>query len=484
VSNTQSAEKIRDAVRETAQGGKLRYVVLVGDAEPAGALDKDVRSRCVPTHLVKAKINVRWGSEPLIATDNPYADLDGDRVPDVAVGRLTADSKQELAVIVRKILAYERSKDFGPWRRQVDFVAGVGGFGALADSAIEMTAAKLITDGVPAAYSTSMTYGSWRSPYCPDPRRFHQATLARLNQGSLFWVYIGHGRHTSLDRVRVPGATHHILDCSDVRRLRCDCGAPIAVFLACYTGAFDKKEDCLAEEMLRAEGAPVAIVCGSRVTMPYAMATMGAQMLCEYFQRRRPTLGDVLLHTKRSMVLKHVKKSPNRKVIDTLAAVLSPSPDELAAERAEHVLLFNLIGDPLLRLQYPQEVKIKVAEYGTSGGQLKMSGTSPVSGTCTVELVCRRDRTKRPLRSRSRFEPTDEALIRYTDVYRQANDHCWARQTLRVGESDFRARLEIPASAVGPCHVRVSVEGEDGFALGAADVYVRRPEREAAATAE
>ena len=45
VSNTQSAEKIRDAVRETAQGGKLRYVVLVGDAEPAGALDKDVRSR-------------------------------------------------------------------------------------------------------------------------------------------------------------------------------------------------------------------------------------------------------------------------------------------------------------------------------------------------------------------------------------------------------------------------------------------------------
>ena len=127
------------------------------------------------------------------------------------LGRIPADSPAELSRIVAKILAYERSTDFGPWRQRVNLIAGVGGFSPLLDTVIETATSKLLTSGIPATYDTRMTYGSWRSPYCPDPRLFHAMTVERHNEGCLFWVYIGHGQATELDQVSIPGERFHIL---------------------------------------------------------------------------------------------------------------------------------------------------------------------------------------------------------------------------------------------------------------------------------
>ena len=148
----------------------------------------------LPTYKAKAKINLRWGSEPEIATDNWYADLDDDAVPDLAVGRLTADTKEELSLIVDKILAYERTDDAGPWRRRINLVAAAGRFGPLVDTAVETVTKKFLTNGIPPGYATTVTYGSWPSAYCPDPRNFHRISLGRLNEGCLFWVYVGDAR--------------------------------------------------------------------------------------------------------------------------------------------------------------------------------------------------------------------------------------------------------------------------------------------------
>ena len=97
VANTETSDGIRRRIREVAEGGDLRFVLLVGDADA----DAEQRRRCVPVHRAKAEVNVLWGSEPHIAADNWYADLDDDRTPDLAVGRLTADSPDELRRIGR-----------------------------------------------------------------------------------------------------------------------------------------------------------------------------------------------------------------------------------------------------------------------------------------------------------------------------------------------------------------------------------------------
>ena len=229
--------------------------------------------------------------------------------------------------VVAKIIAYEKSIDHGLWRQRINFVAGVGGFGGVIDSVIESTTRKFLTDGIPAGYTTCMTYGSWRSPFCPDPRKFHEVSLQQHNDGCLFWVYLGHGQHNSLDRVAVPGARFHILDVNDGNKLKNHNRAPIAIMLACYTAAFDAEEDCLAETMIHAPGGPVAVYGGSRVTMPYGMAVMGTSMMQEYFQDRPETLGLAILGAKQRMMApideSNALKNTNRLLLDANYRFLS-----------------------------------------------------------------------------------------------------------------------------------------------------------------
>ena len=467
------AGAIRDEIRQHARGGRLRSVLLVGDADPAQARDPKIRKRFVPTRHVAAKINIRWGSEPEIASDNWYADLDDDHVPDLAIGRLTADSPSELRVMVAKIVAYEKSRDFSAWRRQVNLVAGVGGFGALADRVLETATKRLIVDGVPSAYRTTMTYASWRSPLCPDPRAFHEATLDRLNEGCLFWVYIGHGHRYGLDQLHAGGRRYHIFDIRDTAKLNSRRGSPIACMLSCYTGAFDQPRDCLAEEMLREPGGPVAIFAGSRVTMPYAMSVLSLAMMKEMFEHRRATLGEVFLRAKQSLASTN-DTDETRRMLDVVAGAISPRPVDLAGERREHLHLFNLLGDPLLRLPHGKNVTIEIPPNAIAGKTLAINATSPIDGRATIELVVVRDRMTFAAPARDRLAQSPESLAKYTQVYERANDKRWVTKGIDVRQGRFRTTLAVPAKAHGACHVRIFVEGENGHALGAADVEIGR----------
>src|SRR5688572_10773214 len=58
--------------------GKLRFVLLLGDV------------KSVPADHRPVVATKRWESAPTIATDATYAHLDGDDVPDLAIGRYPA----------------------------------------------------------------------------------------------------------------------------------------------------------------------------------------------------------------------------------------------------------------------------------------------------------------------------------------------------------------------------------------------------------
>lgn len=472
IGNMRSAEGIRDEIRQLAAHGAVRYVVLVGGAKATDYRDPSARSRCVPTHYAPAKVDVLWGSETHIASDNYYGDLDDDQLPELAVGRLAAATPAELATIVGKTIAYEQSTDFGPWRRQLSLVAGLGGFGAMTDLIVESTARYFITQGIPESYCLDMAYASWRSPYCPDPRQFHKTTLESLNKGAWLWIYVGHGNPAELDQVRVPGGDFPILTADDAAGLQCRHGAAVALFLSCYAGAFDADDDCLAQRMLRAPGGPVAVLAGSRVTMPYGMAVMASELMEQCFRRRPATLGDAIVEAKRSMVKEPQAGDVRRATLDGLAAVFSPSKEQLAAERAEHVLLFNLLGDPLLRLRYPQPVRLTLGG-ATAGRRLSVGGVSPVDGPCTVELTVPRGTLTFPTPRRDDYPRDDEALKQFQEVYRHANDGQLAANATIVRGGRFQTALSVPKQAHGRCFVRVFVSGQVDCAAGAAAVEIK-----------
>jgi hypothetical protein len=469
ISSAGSADQIRGQIRQLAAGGSLRYLLLVGDADPQIATSAEIRRGSVPTHHARAEVNVRFGSEPEIATDNWYADLDDDRIPELAVGRLTADNAGELRDMVHKILAYESNDDFSRWRAQLHFVAGLGGFGAVNDTLLEAMAKSLIAEGVPASYSASMTYASWQSPYCPDPRRFRNVAVERLNEGGLLWIYLGHGQERTLDRVRVPGATFPILSCPDVPHVSCRHGAPIACFLSCYAGSFDQPQDCLAEDLLRHPGGPVAVFCGSRVTMPYAMTVMASELLDQFFSGERETIGEVILAAKRRMS-QPAASGGQRAAIEAAASALIPTGATLEAERLEHMDLFNLLGDPLLRLPRLENVALEVDELVEPGKTLTVTGQSSVDGTATVELVPRRGRLAFAAPKRRAFDPSE--LTEYDAIYSQSNSQKFATAEIKTEDGRFVAQLTVPSKAAGACEVRVFVEGQRACAAGAKAVRI------------
>ncbi len=477
VTNEGTPEQIRERIRAVGGPKAVRFVVLVGGANPRLLSDPNARRRSVPTHFQTAKVIDRWGPEKEIATDNWYADFDDDGVPDAAIGRLTVESVDELRAIVKKIVAYEKQPDYHRWRSRVNFVAGASGFSPIVDALLETTARQIISAGIPSGYETKFTYANWRSPFCPDPRLFHETLVDRLNEGSLFWVYMGHGRRTGIAPLRVPGGLVRCLDCGDADELHCTCGPgcgpPIALFFACYTGAFDSPQRCLADELLRADGGPVAVVAGSRTTMPYAMTVFGSELIGECFGDHAATLGEALLNAKRRLVGADRSGLDSRRlVMDALAKAASPQGSDLAAERLEHVALFNLIGDPLLQLHLPHEMTLTSKAAAAPNEAVALSGNSPCRGRCTIELVADQD-SNDSCRQRSRFDATADALTDYQRNYERANHPPICSTELTVEAGDFKTSLEIPPTVSGRCKLRAFVAGPNDCAVGSSPIEIR-----------
>lgn len=471
-----SAERIRETVARTAAEGALRHLLLVGDAPPAGVQPADAsRPMLVPTNVVPARIIQRFGPETDIAGDMGYADVDQDGRPELAVGRLAVDSPQELQAVIRKGVDYERRSPTGPWRQRINLIAGVGGFGLLTDAVLETAVRSCLTRGIPAAYRTSMTYASWRSPYCPDPRSFRNVTLDRLNEGCFCWVYIGHGYPQGLDHVRVPTGVAPILNVNDVRHVDCSQGTPIAIFLSCYAGAFDGATDCLAERLVASERGPVAALAGSRMTMPYGMTVLSDSLMDQMFRQKSETLGELVLAAKQKVWDDAARGASDHPWMDAVAGALSPKPHDLAGERREHLWLFNLLGDPLLRIAHPEPLELAVPAAIEAGESLVIEGQGEVAGECIVELTCRRGRLKSPPVPRTKFDGSDEGMAALDEAYRLANEDCFAYVTFHKAESRFTVRLVVPEEAKGACTVRVFVRGQESFAMGAAELQVQTP---------
>jgi hypothetical protein len=475
VSSKGSAEDVRTRIRGAVAGNLPRAILLVGDAPHSNAKGAKALPQQTPAFRLPAKVNIHWGGDPDLASDNPYADFDDDHIPDVAIGRLPADSAAELAGMVRKILAYEDNRNFGPWRSRINFVAGEGGFGTVTDNVLESAARKFITWGVPAPYRTTMTYGSWQSPYCPDPHKFHECCLERINEGCLFWVYIGHGSPQQVKQADFPDGRQPILSTADASRLNCGDAPPIAMFLACHTGAFASPRDCLAEELLRSPGGPVAVISGSNVTMPYAMSFLGREAMRECFENRRETVGELLFNAKRNIVSGY--SSPFWSATNALAASVSPVSFQPKEERREHLQLFNLFGDPTMKVRLPEAVQIAAPAISAPGETIHIVGQSPIDGEADIELVVRRDRFRNKLAERPRYEVGPNASKTFEAAYREANDPRLVTKKISVRNGRFETDLAVPIDAFGPCHVRIFVSGADGFALGASDISIQSDNR-------
>lgn len=410
-----SLDQIRQAVRAAAGGDSLTegfQLLLLGDCPVEGREGYDPGVEIPWFMTPQLDSNPDPTGRVRVPTDNFLADLveDPDRKPDIAVGRIPARTLPQARAALAKVKAYETAPA-GEWMRNLTFFAGEGRFGANIDSMLERLFTQFAERTISQDYNVRMTYANIKSSYAYAPSRFSAKVLDEANAGSLLLVYMGHGQRDRLDNmyVQVDGQRlkYPILTGEDVKSFNIDQGRlPVMLIVACETGHLDFEGECLAERIIFQDKAPVAVLASSRDSHPYANTLLQKAFISEITENRVATLGEAVMKAKRELV---EAKDPDRKQLETMAMFILPKKSERDDLNRSHISMYNLVGDPGLRLRYPTlrvnpSLSDKPASEAVPGGTLHLKVRVPGSALTdssdgkppalkwklSVELQCRR----------------------------------------------------------------------------------------------
>lgn len=274
---------IRDLLQQAATvwQGRPRFVLLAGDAsfDPKNYLglgDYDLLpTKLIPTAFLKTD------------SDDWFADLDQDGLPDLAIGRLPARSAQEAALLVAKLQVQAASLSPPPtdpaegWRQHVLLVSD-----RKAEFNFDATAAALASLVPPELTLQRVAVTELGSAARAE-------LLEALASGQLLVDYVGHGSEDLWSR-------EAILTSVDASALTNGPRLPFVVDMTCLNGLFaDLFVESLAEAFLKAPGGgAVAVWASSGLSEPGPQALMNQELLRQLFQAGPITIGEAVARAK------------------------------------------------------------------------------------------------------------------------------------------------------------------------------------------
>lgn len=296
-----------------------RYAVLVGEGTYDYRDLLGIGGNLVPAPLLTT-------ASGLYATDASFGDVDGDGLPEIAVGRIPVLTPAELEGYLLKLTLHETGATDASWRRSALLVADDADQGTDFRFASERLAERL-----PSAFDLTRLYLSETTPLA-----LKTGLVAALNSGAAFVHYYGHG---GLDRL----ADESLLTIGDLAALDHRDRTP---FFAAMTCAINRYEipgyPSLGEEMVRrARGGAVAVWSPAGLSGGGEATALAELLASAAFRAPSARLGDVLLETQGHFAVQ--------------------------GGSAEMLRLYLLLGDPALRLIPPQPEP--VAPGPPSGGE-------------------------------------------------------------------------------------------------------------------
>ena len=462
------AELCRDAKGEC-------HVLLVG--VPLAAETDDSARTVVPA--LKGTVG-RMRGEP---SDHVFGCLGKDLTPQVAVGRLPARSRAELASMIDKMLRFERDTSPERWRNDLTVLVGDPG----GNTAAEKGLANLVVGGMMAAqlgkldpvWSPRLVVHVPGSEFCVPDDRLRDTSLDYLKQGQIFSVYLGHSNATGFGSGNAPFLLRNHWE-----ELKIPRGNGVLVSCGCF-GCQVRGADGegYGQAAIRNPNGPVAVLGAHGES--YAIAgKLTAEALLSCLNRPQPPerLGEYWLAMQRGLA-----SDP----IDALTFWMFDQADgsrgraTLEEQRLEHLEMWMLLGDPAMTLPVRRAtLQLKVAspagptEEAAPGGGIVISGKLPAAlAGSRVQLT-----VARPLGSFTpglKSLPADAAQVREVMLanHKLANEVVLLDlQVAPEKDGQFAGVLQLPEKLPWPhLIIRASAATEKDSALGVLRLKVAKP---------
>ena len=251
-----------------------RYVLLVGDGsyDPRGHLGGGAFD-LLPSKLVDA-------GTVETASDDWFADFDGDGSADLAIGRLPVRTRAEAEAVVGKIVGHVP----GASDPSVLLVADRNG----PDGYNFEYATELLPPLLPAGVGVSRVYRGARAASAVKSQ-----IIAGVNAGPLVVNWMGHG---SVDVWTGEG----LLSSADAAALTNGGRLPLFVLMTCLNGYYvGPVQESLAEALLKAEGGgALAVWASTGLTEPEAQTRVNRELYRALFAEPGVRLGDAVRRAK------------------------------------------------------------------------------------------------------------------------------------------------------------------------------------------
>ena len=451
--------------RAALDSSRELFVLLLGDADYDWSGDTSL----IPTAQLTGWT---YAETDEITSDNEIADLDGDEMPDVALGRIPARTLAEAEAVLERTREMEGVYRPGAWNHQVNVFASEAGFGDFIDEIIEDAGFAAVRE-VPPEWQLSFTYARPGSPYAYPPATFSDRIYDLLNAGSVMMTYIGHGGEGDFDSVNWEGEWAPILDSSDLDRLDMTTRSSLLVIIACLTGSFDTG-DSLSEQFLHQPGGPVAIISATEVSHPLANGALVRELAYTTLVEELPTVGEVFLEAKRRLVT-----AADDPVRQEIAAFSTVDPNLATPEAQEdliyvHQHMYALFGDPAHRIEYVGgTVDIDIEEdvvMAEDEVRACFQVHGPPAGHAVVTLETSRETIGYNLEEWEMDDPDrDDAVVRN---YELANDKVLERWEGDYEGGGFGVTFPTSAEHSGTLYLRAYVYDDEHDAIGAAELFV------------
>jgi len=331
------------------------FLLLIGDDEPG--------KEGAPWYLpAKRKTLYRWRDvQPQeFASDAAWGDPDGKGVPAIPVGRIPARTREQVEVVVRKILAFEAQPPT-PADLNAAMWLGSPGYNAAIDAIATSLGVTMVQANGPPWLSPWFLSGNPADPLCGWPTAQAANFTRQMRQGGLLNVLMGHASPDAFTSMKLAGK-RFTYTAADAARWLGD-GSPVApmIFFSCWSGNFARPAPCQAEALLFLPGGPVAAIGATTESHPLTNYFTSVCLL-NALAGKEKRLGALWLRVQRE-----ARVARDLVMEMMLRDVEGKLEKDINVEklRRDQTLMYAVLGDPATLLRLPEPLEASVERTAT-----------------------------------------------------------------------------------------------------------------------